>query len=196
MIDWIAARARLARSVEAPRAGEPADRARAVLDARARLLARRPAASPANDRIEVVTFGLGPERFAIETRYVQEIVRQIDLTPVPGLPVFVPGVANHRGSILCAIDLRPLIEAPGGGTGNLSWLIVLGATAPELGLLVDGVEHITHIHVTDILPTPSGHDRGPALLRGVTADAVLVVDGAELLSDPRLVIEHRSPEAL
>src|SRR5471032_258555 len=101
-IDWQAVRKRLDRAdaaVEEAFNPSPAH-AKAIMDARARRLAPMPAASrPPDANVSVVLFGLGRERYAIEARFVREVVRFADFTPVPGTPEFVVGVANLRGMV-------------------------------------------------------------------------------------------------
>ena len=84
-IDWRQVHERLAR---ARRATEESvrlspERARAVMEERARTLARVPPRAPAAAEVlEVVTFRLAGERYAVETSHVREVVRFADFTPV------------------------------------------------------------------------------------------------------------------
>ena len=83
---------------------------RAILDERARRLAAPISdATIATEVLEVATFTLSGERYAIETRYVREIVALADFTPVPGGPSVLFGVVNLRGDVLAVFDLRSLL---------------------------------------------------------------------------------------
>src|SRR5262245_46166269 len=96
-IDWQQVRRRLARAVAATEEASrlSPERARAVMEERARALARvPPAAARAADVLEVVIFALADELYAIETRHVREVSRLTDATPVPGAPDFLLGVLN------------------------------------------------------------------------------------------------------
>jgi purine-binding chemotaxis protein CheW len=108
-IDWQQVRERLATTGAALR-GETRispEAARALLEERARVLAQIPATGRTGAKIvEVLTFTLAQERYAIETRHVQETARFGDCTPVPGAPEFLVGLMNLRGNILGVIDLR------------------------------------------------------------------------------------------
>src|SRR5678815_1513838 len=79
-------------------AGAPENR-QTVLDERAQRLALPVAAADAREFIEVLTFTVGPTRYAIEYGWVQEVVRFASVTPAPGTPAFVVGVTNYRGQI-------------------------------------------------------------------------------------------------
>ena len=51
-------------------------------------------------------FTLGEHLFGIDIRYVQEVLRFQECTPVPLTPPIVTGLLNLRGQIVLAIDLR------------------------------------------------------------------------------------------
>jgi purine-binding chemotaxis protein CheW len=191
-IDWGEVRERLSRAEMHDTTEVSAERARAIMDERARLLARaEPLAPAAGETLDVITFSLALEAYAIETRYVREVVRLVDLTPVPGTPAAVAGVTNHRGQVLCVMDLRSLFEVPARGLTDLSRLIVLGVERIEFGILADRADDIRTLPVADVLPpatTVAG--AGRAYLHGVTRDALMVLDGAWLLDDARLCVDQ------
>jgi purine-binding chemotaxis protein CheW len=160
------------------------------MDERARALARVPPTAPAaGETIEVVVFELAKESYAIETLYVSEVVRLADFTPVPGTPEFLVGVTNLRGAILAVVDLRRFLNLPAKGLTDLSRVVVLGRDRPELGLLADVAHEVTPIRLDAVLEPPeSVAGIGREYLRGVTARGLILLDGARLLADPRLVI--------
>jgi purine-binding chemotaxis protein CheW len=189
-IDWAAVRRRLARVEEGVTDGEmPPARARAIMDDRAQRLARTQApAQRAGDAIEALTFALGPERYAVETRYAREVVRLAHISPVPGVLPFVMGVTNYRGQILCVFDLRLLLGAPAAGMTDPSRLIVLGDRGVEFGVLADRADEIRSLHAEEILAPPDAvTGTGREYVRGVTRDALTLLDAAWLLRDPRLM---------
>ena len=44
--------------------------------------------------LQLVSFQLGPEEYAIDILDVQEIIRMVEITPVPNAPHYVEGVLN------------------------------------------------------------------------------------------------------
>jgi purine-binding chemotaxis protein CheW len=192
-IDWQDVRARLARATAATEEAlrlSP-QRAKAVLEERARALARAPAQAPAaGEVLEVATFTLADERYGLETAHVREVVRLTDYTPVPGAPGFLAGVVNLRGDILAVFDLRPFLGVAGGGVTGLSRAIVLGGARAEFGVLADAVHEVTAVPAGELHEPPaSATGAGWQYLRGVTPDALIVLDGAALLQDGRLFID-------
>jgi purine-binding chemotaxis protein CheW len=139
-IDWRAVHARLERAAAAARAAlsPSAEQAKAVMDERARALARVPARPPrAAEVMKVAVLTLARERYAIETRYVRRVVRLEDLTPIPGAPEFLSGVINLRGEILDVFDLRVLFGLAAGAATERSRVVVLGDDRDEFGVLAD-----------------------------------------------------------
>jgi purine-binding chemotaxis protein CheW len=99
-IDWQNIRQRLAQVTAATEEAShlSPERAAAVLEERARALARVPSQGlPKAGLIHVATFALGNERYALDTRYVREVVRFTDYTPIPDSPDFLVGLTNLRG---------------------------------------------------------------------------------------------------
>lgn len=193
-IDWQELRARLARAQAGLAAAEQlsAEQAKAVMDERARALARVPERDPDSKEIlEVMTARLANERIAIETRFVCEVHRPADITPVPGSPSFLVGVTNLRGEVLAVMDLRELFGLPAAETGERPQTVILGLQRPEFGLIVDEIYEVAQLRVGDVLEPPgsvTGLSRD--CLRGVTAEALLVLDGDRLLTDRRLYVDE------
>lgn len=194
-LDWAAAHARLDRAEATLRETlEPSgERARALLEDRARRLARPPASRMIPRALfECLTFARGRERYALETRFVMEVARTGDVAPLPGAPGFTVGVVNHRGAILPLADLRRLL---GGGEprgSEPSHMVVAGKVRPEIGVLADEVQEIVHIGIEEL--TGQG---GDSLVRGVTRDGLVMLDGPRFLGDPRLFPpppQTRAPE--
>jgi purine-binding chemotaxis protein CheW len=191
-IDWAAIHERLANLTEL---GPPsAEQTKRILDERARRLAAVPVPSTPVDALDVLTFSLGRERYAIEARYVVEIARLVDIAVVPGSPSQLVGVTNLRGNILPVFDVGKLIGVTRPGLTDQARLVVLGRDDPDFAIAVDLVGDFRLLAGAEVLATPESM-RGPAgpILRGVTTEALLVLDGAALLEDPRLFID--SPKA-
>ncbi len=194
VIDWQEVRERLTRVTSASESAERRSPAQghAVMKERARRLAAPIAPPPvASQMLAIVTFALQRERYAIETRYVREIVRTGEVTPVPGTPDVLLGVVNLRGELLPVVDLRTLFGLAVTAPTAVPWIVVLGRARAELGVRADTVHEVTALGAEEVHDPPAsvaGIERD--YLRGVTADAVIVLDGEVVLRDPRLVFEQ------
>ena len=167
------------------------------MDERARLLAQTPEQAPdTNEILEVITFRLGSERFAVETRFVCEVYEAGVVTPLPGSPRPFVGVTNLRGEILAVVDLREWFGVAPADGNQRTQLVIVGAERPEFGMVVDEVDEVRPLRIDEVFDPP-GSVAGASRdwLRGVTEGALLVLDGHALLNDERLYVdEGRSPQ--
>ena len=166
-----------------------------ILRERAERLARRPQEPARNDELEVVAFQLAQEPYAVETRFVREVVALKDLAPVPCTPPFVLGVINVRGEILPVFDLKRLFGMPARGLTNATRAVILRDGANEFGIVADAVLGVRPLRAADIGPPPAtltGIHAG--FLRGVTPEGLVVIDAAGVLKHPAMVVNEEVPE--
>lgn len=190
-IDWNALRARLAElesSREAQGELTPEEES-ALLDERARALGRplTPDTAPGTLR-EVVRFGASGQTYALESRFVLEVVRAPDVIPLPGAPPALRGLTLLHGEVLPVVELAPLFgRAPSNVAGPL---LVVGTHRAELGLRTEEVQEVTQVSSLDLLPTPDGLiDTAGALVFAADRDGTLLLEGDALLGDSRLMFD-------
>jgi purine-binding chemotaxis protein CheW len=97
----------------------------------------------------VIVFAIGATRYAVELRWVREVVTLGFVTAVPSAPHAVGGVCNLHGTILPVLDVGVLLDQPPGppprqGDGA----IVLEAEGVVCGLRVDQVDHVASLFET------------------------------------------------
>lgn len=190
-IDWAEARARLQRAIEATEGvlDWTPERARRVMDERARALARVAPHRDRSDEVSVVTFALGTDRCAIEARHLRGVLPVAPIAPVPGVGAFFLGVAALRGEIVAVVDLHGLLGLQRVPIGEHTRLICLGDERVEFAFIADQVFESSSLSLSALAEAPDA--RAPArILRGVTEDAIVVLDGEALLSDERLRVDH------
>jgi len=96
----------------------------------------------------VIVFALGGARYAVELRWVREVVTLGFVTPVPGAPPAIAGVVNLRGTVTPVLDLLAALadepasassRAPRKGDGA----IVVEVEAVIAALHVSNVEEVS-----------------------------------------------------
>lgn len=193
-IDWDRVRQRLATATAATagRLQLSPEASERILQERARILARVPAsAAPAGQSLEVATFALGREQYAIETRHLREVVRGSELTTVPGAPAFVLGLLNLRGDILAVFDLKPFLGVADSSATESARILVLGGNHAEFGIRADAARQVVTLCREDVLEPPAALTGTKGTwVRGVTRDALILLDGAALLADSRLFVDQ------
>lgn len=157
------------------------DRSQRLLAERARSPVR-PLVPPSRDgAIEIVTFALGSERYALEARYLQSVFRLHDLVPIPGAPPPVFGITTWRGELLTVLDLRELLNVAARGLSDLNHVLVLGERKAAFGILADAIMEMLTLPTAAIRPPAEGVAVRREYLRGITADTTLFLDAAEIL---------------
>jgi purine-binding chemotaxis protein CheW len=76
----------------------------------------------------------------IDVQYVQEAVRNIEITGVPLAPISVLGLINLRNQIITAIDLRRCLGLPKRAAEQMSVHLILRMEDESVSLLVDEVD--------------------------------------------------------
>jgi len=197
-VDWQHIHARLTQAAVATReALQPSPvRVAALLDERARRLARPLVASHRSGvMLELLEFRLVGERYGIETCFVREVVRCVGLTPVPGAPAIVAGLVNLRGQILVAFDLRPLFGLTSQDVTNASRIVVCSSAQDQLGIVVDSAHAVTTLPAEELRSNAMSEEQNHStFVRGITAGAMIVLDGSLLLTDRRLSVDHSLPQ--
>lgn len=154
---------------------------RDLLEERARALAQPAAQLHSGETFEVITFALANEVYAVESRYVTAVFQLLDLSPLPGAEPPVFGVTAWRGELLTILDLRQVLGISVAALNDLSRVIVLGEDRAAFGLLADAVHELVMLSAAQLRELPQGSTAKREYLRGMTANAVIVLDAKKLL---------------
>lgn len=99
------------------------------------------------EQVELMKILMNGEIFLLPVEDVAEILRPVEVTPVPMAPDHMLGVANIRGQIVCIIDpgkVLHLKQKRGEQTDNSRYLI-LRHPRMHLGIWVDEVSELYRI---------------------------------------------------
>jgi len=136
--------------------------------------------------IQWVTFHLDNEVYGIAVIQVMEVLRSVDITPVPGAPDYVLGIINLRGNVVTVIDTRKRFSLPSKEVDDLSRIVIIESNGQVLGMLVDCVAEVVYLKESEIDIAPNvGNDESSRFIQGVhsKADSLLIlVDINKLLS--------------
>jgi purine-binding chemotaxis protein CheW len=107
------------------------------------------------DRLQLVTFEVGGEEFAVDILAVQEINRMMQITRVPQSPPEVEGVINLRGRIVPVVDLRQRFGMESRASSSESRIIVVDVSGRTVGFIVDRVHEVLRIDRNIVEPAPT-----------------------------------------
>jgi purine-binding chemotaxis protein CheW len=158
---------------------------------------------------QYLSFFLAGEEYALGILQAREIIEYDTVTRIPGVPAWVCGVCNLRGSVVPVIDLSVKLGMPPATLSRWSCIVVveltLGGERVVLGLLVDSIGQVLELAAGDVAPPPGfGTPVKVNYLRGmIRSDAgrkfVLLLDldkvlsGQEVLSAAALLPPAQSP---
>jgi purine-binding chemotaxis protein CheW len=115
----------------------------------------QPAVTEAEDStLQLVTFFLGDEEYALAIGEVQEIIRVGDITRVPNTRSHVRGVINLRGRIVPVIDLKRRLALGDTEIGRESRVVVAELGGRVLGLTVDRVSEVLLLSTRQLEAVP------------------------------------------
>jgi purine-binding chemotaxis protein CheW len=152
-----------------------------VLRERAAALARVPRMARSTTLMPTVVFQLSDELYAIDARVVLQVIALRDLTPLPGARAPLFGVTHWRGDVLTILDLRDLLGVRQRGVTDLSRVVVVDGGRAPFGILADAARDFIDIDVSSLSGLPDEDRARRELVRGITHDAVLVLDTDGLL---------------
>jgi chemotaxis signal transduction protein len=90
-------------------------------------------------------------------------------------------VAAWRGDLLTILDLRTTLGIRVRGLTDLSRVVVVGEEAVRFGILADAIHELVEVPVHEIRLPREGVAANREYLRGLTGDALLVLDAARIL---------------
>jgi chemotaxis signal transduction protein len=95
----------------------------------------------------VIIFTIGAVRYALELRWVREVVSLGFVTTVPSAPAALCGVCNLHGAILPVLDVGVLLDGvPGTAARQGDGALVLEIEGTVCALRVDQVDHVASLH--------------------------------------------------
>jgi len=112
------------------------------------------AAAPADPLVQLCTFRVGGEDYAVDVMRVREIITPLPITPVPRAPPFVEGVVRLRGEVVPIVDVRRRFGLPAGAAGRKTRFVIVRVAERRLGLVVDEVCEVMRLPRSEIRPAP------------------------------------------
>lgn len=137
-----------------------------------------------------LTFWMENQLMATSIETVVQIVGMQEITPVPEFPFYAKGVINLRGQIIPVIDIRLRIGRPEKEHDERTCIIVSQVKESIVGFIVDSVDSVTNIAISDISPPPAvATNAKKTYLLGIAkhqGKVILLLDNERVVSDEDL----------
>lgn len=144
------------------------------------------------EEVQLVSFLLGKEEFALEIEHVREIIRYPDIVKVPNVPAYVSGVISLRDALMPIIDMRIKLDTGSQDITDSTRVIVVDVNKLRIGLVVDRVYEVSRISKDIILPPPQAfsHASGERLQGIARLDdgkrIIMLLDPREIMTQEEL----------
>lgn len=99
---------------------------------------------------QIIVFKIERENWALEVLKVQEIIRIVEVTSIPNVPVFLEGIINLRGKIVPVVNLRKIMNLPAGELDINAKIIIVEEKDLYTGFIIDAIEDIIEIETGEV----------------------------------------------
>lgn len=127
-----------------------------------------PRRDSASERVELCTFRVAGEDYAVDIQRVREIINPLPVTPVPRAPAFIEGVVRLRSEVIPVVDVRKRFGHPAAPPTRRTKFVVVRIGGRRIALVVDEVTEVVRLARSEIRPAPTFADAGaPRFFLGV-----------------------------
>ena len=139
-------------------------------------------------QLELLTFNIAGEQYAVDIERIVEIVRPRPVTRVPNADDSILGIVSLRGTIVTLIDVRSRLRHQRSEETPDTRIIVVDHEGETIGFEVDHVLRVVKIGRKDVEPHPVVHSsEADDSIRGVfrhTGALTILLDFDKLLALP------------
>jgi purine-binding chemotaxis protein CheW len=138
--------------------------------------------------VDALSFELAGAQFALPACAVHEVLRAVEVEPLPQAPAVIAGVFNLRGSIIAVIDMRKRLGMPPKPLSPDDFFIVVDLAQRKLALWVDRA-----LDLLPVVPLPISEIALPQYEAAYIAGVVPTGEGVLLIQDlPRFLSQAES----
>lgn len=110
------------------------------------------------DRLELLTFVVAGEHYAIDIEHIVEIVTPRRVTRIPNADQSVVGIVSLRGTIVTLVDVRrKLGHPPAGEADDDTRIVIVDFHNETIGFTVDRVLRVVKTSPDEVEPHPVVH---------------------------------------
>jgi len=106
------------------------------------------------DMLQLVTFKLDGQKYAVDILKVQEINNMKEITSIPNAPVYLEGAINLRGKVIPVLNLRKKFGFAENTNRELCKIVIMDVRGVIMGLIVDAVSDVLRITRDVVEPPP------------------------------------------
>lgn len=131
-----------------------------------------------SDVLQLVSFRLDHQRYALPLATVERVVQSVEVTPLPHAPTIVLGAINVHGRVLPVLNVRRRFLLPEREVVPTDWFLVAHTARRTVVLVIDQSDGLVERPQTEVIPS-SDVTPGLAAFTGL----VRLADGLVLIHD-------------
>lgn len=160
------------------------DNTAAILRTRAEQAAKKIVSDEGEKKINVVTFRVGDDVYALEADSISEVYPFAEPLPIPYTPPYIQGIIHLRGRFVSIVNLKLFFGIETQNDDLPRSILLLSDEGMEFALAVDEVLEETKLspQALRIIPSDFNLPR-PELIVGVSDEGIIVLSGKKLLGD-------------
>lgn len=144
--------------------------------------------------IQILTFRLGEELFALDVTSVREVLDIVEIRKVPKTPEFMRGIINVRGNIVPVIDMSRKLGMQKTDKNADSRIIVMDFNMENnvivVGAMADSVHEVIDLDLSQLQPPPDINSRWESdYIRGIAKyndEFIMLLDLNYIFSETEL----------
>ena len=110
------------------------------------------------DQLELLTFTIAGEQYAVEIERIVEIVTPRPVTRIPNADPSILGIISLRGTIVTLVDVRRRLRHPAAGAETPDTrIVVIDFRNETVGFVVDRVHRVVKLARSAVEPHPVVH---------------------------------------
>lgn len=141
--------------------------------------------------MDILVFAVDAHRYALPARDIDQIVRAVAVTALPGAPLVIEGVIDVHGAIVPVLDLRRRFGLPERTTAVSDLLIIASSGSRRVAVRTDGNASIRQID-----PASLGRTGDSLAQSRYVAGLAKLPDGIVVIHDLALFLSESESESL
>lgn len=158
---------------------------------------RKSVAQKKTETIQLLTFKLDNQEYALDIGNVVQVVRMVALTRPPDAPDYMEGVFNLRGKVIPVINVRMRYGLPSKPHDLDTQLLIAKANGHMLAITVDVVSEVLTIAIDNIEPPEQiGPDLRYLKAVGKVGDRLILILDPNTLLTKAVIQSHMDAEKM
>ncbi|MBF0288074.1 MAG: chemotaxis protein CheW [SAR324 cluster bacterium] len=148
------------------------------------------ASAAVKERI-LIGFKLGFQNYALDIKYIEEIIELPKITPVPEMSHLIEGIFHQRNQALPILYLGNQFRLPPSEITEETTVLIINDSGLVMGYIVDQITEVFRAYDNEIIPPPPNvSGRSAEQLEGIlkvkqndTTEVVMALNVEKILSD-------------